>query len=116
MFPDRPDGLAPWGWPIHHLHRQLIEMRTRHPWMTHGRPTVEHVTNTALALQTAPANGAGRRVCALLNIADEPVVFPVELPEATIEVQSEGAAHEPDLLTVPGHSWRVLSHRAPHWA
>jgi glycosidase len=116
MFPDRPDGLAPWGWPIHHLHRQLIEMRTRHPWMTHGRPTVEHVTNTALALQTAPASGAGRRICALLNIADEPVVFPVELPEATIEVQSEGAAHEPDLLTVPGHSWRVLSHRAPHWA
>jgi hypothetical protein len=40
----------------------------------------------------------------------------VELPDATIEVQPEAAAHEPDLLVVPGHAWRVLSHGAPHWA
>jgi hypothetical protein len=116
MFPDRPDGLAPWGWPIHHLHRQLIEMRSRHPWMTRSQVTIEHVTNTALALQVAPPGGSGRRITTLLNIADEPESFPVELPDPTIEVQSDGAAHEPDLLVVPGHAWRVLSHGAPHWA
>ena len=116
MFPDRPDGLAPWGWPIHHLHRQLIEMRSRHPWMTRSQVTIAHVTNTSLALQVATAGGQGRRITTLLNIADEPATFPVELPDPTIEVQSDGAAHEPDLLVVPGHAWRVLSHGAPHWA
>ena len=116
MFPDRPDGLAPWGWPIHHLHRQLIEMRTRHPWMTRSQATIAHVTNTSLALQVTPPVGHGRRITTLLNIADEPVSFPVELPDPTIEVQSDVAAPEPDLLVVPGHAWRVLSHGAPHWA
>jgi cyclomaltodextrinase / maltogenic alpha-amylase / neopullulanase len=116
MFPDRPDGLAPWGWPIHHVHRQLIEMRSRHPWMTRSQVTVEHVTNTSLALQVAPPGGQGRRITALLNIADEHQAFPVELPDPTIEVQSDAAAHEPDLRVVPGHAWRVLSHGAPHWA
>jgi cyclomaltodextrinase / maltogenic alpha-amylase / neopullulanase len=112
MFPDRPEGLAPWGWPIHHLHRQLIEMRSRHPWMTRSHPTVEHVTNTALALQATPVSGLGRRITALLNIADEAVRFPIELADPTIEVQSKDAAHEPDLCVVPGHAWRVLSHSA----
>jgi cyclomaltodextrinase len=116
MFPDRPDGLAPWGWPIHHLHRQLIEMRSRHPWMTRSQVTVAHVTNTSLALQVAPPGGQGRRITALLNIADEHQAFPVELPDPTIEVQSDAAADEQDLLVVPGHAWRVLSHSAPHWA
>ena len=112
MFPDRSDGLAPWGWPIHHLHRQLIEMRTRHPWLTRSHPHASYVTNTALALRATPAAGHGRRITALLNIADEPHRFPVELSDPTVEVQPEEAWHEPDLLVVPGHSWRVLSHGA----
>jgi glycosidase len=110
MFPDRPDGLAPWGWPIHYLHRQLIDMRRRHPWLTRSRPHVSYVTNTELALRATPADGHGRRITALLNIDDEAHRFPVELPDPTVEVQSGDAEHEPDLHVVPGHAWRVLSH------
>ena len=112
MFPDRPDGLAPWGWPVHHQHRQLIEMRARHPWLTRSRPHAAHVTNTAMALRATPRDGQGRRITALFNIADEPYRFPVDLPDPTVEVQSESAGHEHDLVVVPGHSWRVLSHGA----
>lgn len=112
MFPERTDGLAPWGWPVHHLHRQLIEMRTRHPWLTRSHPHASYVTNTALALRATPAAGHGRRITSLLNIDDEPHRFPVELSDPTVEVQPEEAWHEPDLLVVPGHSWRVLSHGA----
>jgi cyclomaltodextrinase len=115
MFPERTDGLAPWGWPIHHLHRQVIEMRSRHPWLTRSRPSVEHVTNTALALQATPATGHGRRITALLNIGDEPITFPVGLPDPTVEVQAGEATHDHDLNRVPGHAWRILSHGAEHW-
>ncbi len=113
MFPERPDRLAPWGWPIFQLHRRLIEMRSRHPWLTRSRASVEHLTNTAIAVRATPASGTGRRITALLNIADEAHRFPLELPDPTIEVQSDDAAHEHDLLVVPGHTWRVLSHGAP---
>ena len=70
------------------------------------------MTNTALALRATPAAGHGRRITSLLNIDDEPHRFPVELSDPTVEVQPEEAWHEPDLLVVPGHSWRVLSHGA----
>ncbi|MGB8021781.1 MAG: alpha-amylase family glycosyl hydrolase [Candidatus Nanopelagicales bacterium] len=110
MFPDRPDGLAPWGWPIYHLHRRLIEMRSRNPWLTHCRASVDHLTNTAIALGATPADSTGRRITALLNIADDPVRFPLGLASVAVEVQSDDAAHEPDPLVVPGHTWRVLSH------
>ena len=110
MFPDRPEGLAPWGWPTYHLHRALIEARTRHPWLTRSRPSVLTVTNTSLALRATPDSGHGRRITTLLNIADEPVRFDVDLPEPTIEAQSDGAVHEHDHAVVPGRSWRMLSH------
>jgi glycosidase len=112
MFPARQEGLAPWGWPIFHLHRRLIEMRRRHPWLTRSRTSVEHITNTAIALRATPADGSGRRITALLNVADTAVRFPLALPDPTIEVQSDEAGHEPDRLVVPGHTWRVLSHGA----
>lgn len=112
MFPDRSDGLAPWGWPIYHLHRQLIEMRQRHAWLTRCHAEATHVTNSSMALRATPADGHGRRITALLNIADQPEEFPVELPDATVEVQSDEAWHEPNLRIVPGHAWRVLSHGA----
>ncbi len=110
MFPDRPEGLAPWGWPIYHLHRQLIEMRSRHPWLTRSKPHAAYVTNTALALRATAADEQGRRISALLNIADEPHRFPVEMSDATVEVQSDDAVAEADLAVVPGHAWRVISH------
>jgi glycosidase len=110
MFPDRPEGLAPWGWPLYHLHRQMIEMRTRHPWLTRSRPHVSFVTNTALALRADPVDGQGRRITALLNIGDEVLRFPLELSDVTVEVQSDDAVAERDLMVVPGHAWRVLSH------
>ncbi len=113
MFPDRPEGLAPWGWPIHSLHRELITMRAHHTWLTRSRPTITHLTNTAMALQATAADGTGPRLTALLNVADEPVHFPIHLPGARIEVQSDSAAGAPDLHVVPGHSWRILAHEPP---
>jgi cyclomaltodextrinase len=110
MFPDGPGKLAPWGWPIYDLHRALIEMRARNPWLTRAHPVALEVTNTSLALRATPRDGHGRRITTLLNIADEPVRFDVDLPEPTVEVQSEGAGHEQELHVVPGRSWRTISH------
>jgi glycosidase len=110
MFPDRPEGLAPWGWPIYHLHQELIAMRARHPWLTRAHPSVVEVANTSIALRATPRDDHGRCITALLNIASEPVRFPISLPEAAVEVQSAGSTQEPDLAVVPSRSWRIVSH------
>ncbi len=112
MFPDRPEGLAPWGWPIYHLHRALIGLRAREPWLTRARPTVTAITNTAMALQASASDGSGRAMTALLNIADEPHRFDLPLDDAVLQLQSDNAVHEPDPRVVLAQAWRIVTHRA----
>ena len=81
--------------------------------MTHARPSVEHITNTSMALRATPTRDPGRWVTTLLNIADQSATFPLVLPDPFVEVQSEAASYEADPLVVPAHSWRLLSHGAP---
>ncbi len=109
-FPEGPGSLAPWGWSIYHLHRRLVEMRSRHPWLTTSRPTVAEVAGSAIALRSLPEGREGRWLTALLNVADDPRRFSVDLPRPTVEVQSDDANGEPDIQVVPGHTWRVISH------
>ncbi|WP_433163317.1 alpha-amylase family protein [Kribbella sp. CA-247076] len=87
-FPETPAELAPDGWPTYRLHQRLIDVRRRHPWLTRGRTTIEHLTNETIALRTT---GDGAHVRLLLNISDEAQSFP----------------DEPD--PVPAHEWRLLT-------
>ncbi|MGV1003304.1 MAG: alpha-amylase family glycosyl hydrolase [Candidatus Nanopelagicales bacterium] len=110
MFPDRPDGLAPWGWPIYHLHARLITMRRRFGWLTRARASAPHVSNIAAAFTSRPSEGGGRGVTVLLNISDDEYFFPIDLPNPNFEVGSDGMDGTGDLKLVPAHSWRVVSH------
>jgi cyclomaltodextrinase / maltogenic alpha-amylase / neopullulanase len=103
-FPDTPADLAPFGASTHEVHQRLIGLRRRHPWLVHARTTVEHVTNTMLALRSVPRDG-GTGLVLLLSVDDQPQHFPAELTGEVVE----SAAPADDPLQVPPHSWRILT-------
>jgi glycosidase len=104
-FPADPSGLAPFGAPVHELHQRLIGLRRRHhPWLTHARTTVEHLTNTTIALRSTGPDAA---VVTLLSVDDAPQRFPDELRGTTLT--DSGGGHDPDPLLLAPHSWRILT-------
>ncbi|MEV0632394.1 alpha-amylase family protein [Nonomuraea wenchangensis] len=101
-FPRRPEELDPAGWPVYRLHQRLIGLRRRHPWLARARTSLPHLTNTAVALESA---GPGR-VLTLLNVGDEPYRFPLD---ETGLVVAEASATGGDPCLVPAHGWKILT-------
>ncbi|MBW0105889.1 alpha-amylase family protein [Pseudonocardia sp. KRD291] len=104
-FPDTPADLAPFGATTRELHQQLIGLRRRHPWLVDARTTVEHVTDTTMALRSAPRHDGGGGLVLLLSADDEPFRFPDELHG---EVLAEATATDDPLHLAP-HTWRILT-------
>jgi cyclomaltodextrinase len=103
-FPAKPADLADGGWPTYRLHQRLIGVRRRNPWLVRARTTVEHLTNESVALCSTDGD---QRLLLLLNLADEPRHFPVDLTGLAVVAQPEGlSADDPDV--VPGNSWVLL--------
>ncbi|HEY3511105.1 MAG TPA: alpha-amylase family glycosyl hydrolase [Kribbella sp.] len=88
-FPSDPDELAPHGWATYRLHQELISVRRRHPWLVRARTSVEHLTNTAIALRSTHGD---EWVLLLLNVSDEDQQFPLA-----------------DTPVVPANGWRFLT-------
>ncbi|MCO8270611.1 alpha-amylase family glycosyl hydrolase [Actinoplanes sp. TRM 88003] len=88
-FPESRDDLAPYGWPVFHLHQRLISVRRRHPWLVRSRTTAEQLTNEAVALVSADGDN---RLVTLLNVGDEPYRFTVDGSE----------------VEVPAHEWKIV--------
>ena len=103
-FPDAPADLAPFGSPTHEVHQRLIGLRRRHPWLVQAHTTVEHVTNTTLALRSTHRHG-GAGLVLLLSVDDQSQRFPAELTGEVVE----SAAPADDPLQMPPHSWRILT-------
>ena len=103
-FPAKPSDLADDGWPTYRLHQRLIGVRRRNPWLVRARITVEHLTNESVALCSTDDE---HRLLLLLNIADEPRQFPVDLTGLAVVDQPEGlSAYDP--AVVPSNSWVLL--------
>ncbi|NRQ33783.1 DUF3459 domain-containing protein [Nonomuraea sp. NN258] len=103
-FPPTPE-VPPPGREVFALHRRLIALRRRHPWLSRARTEVTHLDNRSAALRTAdPAGGAA--LLTLLNLDDEPYRFPVDPAGADVTESSHPAGVDP--ATVPGHGWHVL--------
>ena len=107
-LPDDPSGLSLVGAPVLDLHRRLIALRRRHPWLHRARTTVEHVTNHEVVLVSRHADGA---ITVALNVADAPCVVATPGAVAVLEGQcildGEAAGRT---ATVPAHGWVVLGH------
>ncbi|BCJ41031.1 alpha-amylase [Actinoplanes ianthinogenes] len=103
-FPDRPESLAPFGWPTYRLHQRLIGVRRRHSWLAHARTRAIHLTNTAAALESA---GAADRLVTLLNVGDAAVDFPIDAAELTL-LDADTPGDGRGRTTVPAHGWSIL--------
>jgi len=101
-FPTTPDELAPLGWPVFHVHQELIGVRRRHPWLTGARTSVDDVANEQLAFTSRAGDQA---VTVLLNLADREHRFDGDGAPAVLAASAESA--DPWLL--PPASWRILA-------
>ncbi|GAA3447627.1 alpha-amylase family protein [Planomonospora venezuelensis] len=113
-FPASPDGLSPAGEPVHRLHRRLIALRRRHPWLAGARTAVPYLDNRAAALASTDPGHSGHGLLTLLNIGDRPWRLPVEdLPAGTGDLVTLESSAEPpaDPCLVPAHGWTILGAR-----
>ncbi|TDD32398.1 DUF3459 domain-containing protein [Nonomuraea terrae] len=103
-FPASPAELDGSGREVFELHRRLIALRRRHPWLARARTRVTHLDNRTAALHTS---AGGPALLTLLNLDDNPYRFP--LPDDG----PWAAGDDGDPALVPAHGWRVLTTRGP---
>lgn len=71
-LPDGPAELLPSGQWLFDLHKALIGIRRRNPWLARARTTVLHKTNTEIGYETTGPDG--QRVQVELQVEPEPAV------------------------------------------
>ncbi len=71
-LPDSPGELAPYGWWLHDLYRDLIALRRRNPWLTRGavRVTAKDNGRITYAVTSVDASaGSGRELAVEVRVA-----------------------------------------------
>jgi cyclomaltodextrinase len=105
-FPDDPGDLSPLGRPVLDLHRRLIALRRRQPWLHRARVTVRQVTNDHLVLVMRSGDHA---ITVALNVSDDSVALPT--PGATSVLEGGGSLAGSGggvTTTLAPHGWAVL--------
>ena len=119
-FPAGPRELAPYGWPVHRLHQELIALRRRNPWLSTARVEMIDVRNETLVYRVHRP-GEPRGLLVLLNLGEEPLRLPdLAVPRRPATPGPEST--EPDFFRaesrsgdglppdeVEPHGWTVLS-------
>ncbi|GEK80622.1 alpha-amylase family glycosyl hydrolase [Agrococcus baldri] len=105
--PPSPDDLDASARHLLDVHRELLALRRRNPWLTTARTDAVHVANTAIVLRTATGDAG---LITALNLADEPVT----MPAADASQVSAGECEMADgRLTLPARGWAVLETLPP---
>jgi cyclomaltodextrinase len=120
--------LAKAGWPVYHLHQELIGLRRRHAWLHSARTEVLTLSNEHLVYQVRADGGAGSgaggtaaggagstsdggALTVALNLSGTPADLPVP-PGAGTLLAGQGLRHsERDAVSLPGYGWAVLGSR-----
>ncbi len=84
------------------LHRELLALRRRNPWLTTARTDAVHVANRAIVLRTATGEAG---LVTALNLDDEPVAVPAADASAVVAGKGELAEGR---VTLPARGWAVL--------
>jgi glycosidase len=102
-FPDHPGSMSPEAEQTLRLHRELIAVRRRNPWLVRARTVVEHLSNTDLLLRTS--DGTSRLLVAL-NASDAETTY--VLAQGPWEVSAGEAQLEDGQVRVAAHAWCIL--------
>ena len=105
-FPAEPTELTPGGWEVYALHRELVALRRRHPWLWDAAPQIVSTTNTELVYRVAGPEGEGLVV--VLNIGQEPAR--VEVPDGTGGLVAGQGRVDAGTVEVDAFGWAVLTH------
>ncbi|MFI9591342.1 alpha-amylase family protein [Nonomuraea sp. NPDC052265] len=101
-FPASPREMPPGGLPVLGLHRRLIAVRRRHPWLSRAHTTDLVLSNQLYAYES---RCDGRALAVALSTADEPSQVTLPFPGSL----AAGDGHLDDsLLTLPPHGWAVV--------
>jgi cyclomaltodextrinase len=73
-MPDRPEALS--DHPMLGVHRELIAVRRRHPWLADAVISTAELTNTTLEITAAARRDPAVRLVLALNLASEPRPVP----------------------------------------
>lgn len=104
-FPNEPPAHDSLEAPAQHLldvHRELLALRRRNPWLTTAHTDAVHVANGSIVLRTATGEHG---LVTALNLDDEPVTMPAA--DAARIVAGECELGEAE-LTLPPRGWAVL--------
>jgi len=106
-FPEKPEALAPYGWPTYRLHQDLIGLRRRHAWLHAARSTVRHLTNEQLTYEMS--DGVNRLLLAL-NVAAAAADVPTPYGKAVLNgvAQLTAAGSGDARVRLEPHSFAVL--------
>jgi cyclomaltodextrinase len=105
VFPDIPAALEPVGQPLLDVHRTLIGLRRRHPWLHRARTRMDHLAHEQ-CVYTSHADGNALIVA--LNLADDPATVPSS-GAATVLVGEAGIDAAAGSITLPAHGWAILA-------
>ncbi|MBO3083376.1 alpha-amylase family glycosyl hydrolase [Cellulomonas fengjieae] len=86
--------------PVLRLHRELIGLRRRHPWLHRARTTQVELTNTAFVYEVRDGDDA---LVVALNLDDEPL----SLPAGDVRACDDASRATPGV--VAPHGWAVVA-------
>jgi glycosidase len=102
-FPAHPQALSDAAEETLALHRELIGLRRRHPWLVRATTIVEHLTNTRLLLRVTDGTSA---LLVALNLGDKHALL---LPSKPWHLVSGHGRLAGDRLTLSAQGWCVLA-------
>ncbi|MGY3262109.1 alpha-amylase family glycosyl hydrolase [Frigoribacterium sp. 2355] len=88
------------------LHRELIGVRRRHPWLHTARSRTVSVANESLVLEVTGV-GAGRSLVVALNLGDDELRVADPAPGQWLAGRDAGL--DGDVLSVGPHGWAVVA-------
>jgi len=102
-FPAHPEGLPDAAEEMLRLHRELVGLRRRHPWLVRARTVVEHLANTLLLLRVT--DGTSELLVAL-NLGEPDTVV---LPSQPWHLVAGSGQVAGNCVILAAHGWCVLA-------
>jgi glycosidase len=102
-FPDHPQALSDAAKETLRLHRELIALRRRHPWLVRARTVVEQLANTMLLLRVTDGSSS---LLVALNLGEPDTLV---LPSQPWHLVAGHGQVDADGVTLPDHGWCVLA-------
>ena len=107
-FPPTPGGLAPYGWPVYHLHRDLIGLRRARPWLCAARMRPVHLAKEQFVYEVRSDD---RCLLVALNLGDSGAALSAPHTRSILAGSANlaGAGTADARAGLPGHGWAVLA-------